>query len=285
VIAVPEVSYGGGQAGPGFIYPEGQRDTGVLELPPSESSRGGYVGGEAAHVNPSVFVHEVGHTIHWPHSFNQPGNEYSNPIDVMSGEPDFPFDSEAMCAIPGTTAKTPCWAQHTLAFNRVAAGWVADQQIAIHRSGHTNYALDAPAGDGVQLVALPDPADPRQILTIEARPATGRDKYNDVAGVALHLVDQSGDGFYTGVSTERRQAPATGADYGYDHVVAPGGELTVHGVTVRVYGAAGAGYALAVSGSYHSPGPLPRTDPWIFFSQATDPGANTGTGPILRRVE
>lgn len=291
VIAVPEVAYGGGQAGPGFIWEEGVRDTGVLELPPSQSSRGGYVGGQAAHVNPSVFVHELGHTIHWPHSFTQPGNEYTNPVDVMSGEPTYALNSGSWCAIPGTTAKTPCWAQHTLAFNRVAAGWVADQQIAIHRSGRANYALDAPAGDGVQLVALPDPVDPRQILTIEARPATGRDQYNELAGVALHVVDQSGDGFFTGVSTERRQAPATGADDSYDHVVAPGGELSVHGVTVRVYGDAGAGYALAVSGSYHSPGPLPRSDPWIFFSQSTDTGADTGagtgtgTGTILRRVE
>ena len=279
VIAVPEEAYGGGQAGPGYIWPEGTSDTSVLELPLSESSRGGFVGGGAAHVNPSVFVHELGHTIHWPHSFNEPGNEYNNPIDVMSGEPDYPFDSEAMCDIPGSGgAKTPCWAQHTLAFNRVAAGWVADQQVAIHRSGRANYALDAPAGDGVQLVALPDPSDPRQVMTIEARPATGRDKYNEVAGVALHVIDQTGDGFFEGVSTERRQAQATGAGYSYEHVVAPGSELTVHGVTVRVYGDAGAGYSLVVSGSYHSPGSLPRDRPVIVTQ-------STGTGPIIRRLE
>jgi hypothetical protein len=283
VIAVPEVSYGGGQAGPGYIWPEGTRDTSVLELPPSESSRGGFVGGGAAHVNPSVFVHELGHSIHWPHSFNEPGDEYSNPIDVMSGEPDFAFDSEAMCDVPGSGgAKTPCWAQHTIAFNRLAAGWVADQQVAIHRSGRANYALDAPAGNGVQLIALPDPADPLRVMTIEARPATGRDKYNEVAGVALHLVDQTGDGFYQGVSTERRQAQATGAGYSYEHVVEPGAELTVHGVTVRVYGAAGAGYSLVVSGSYHSPGTLPRDRP-VIVTQATDTGP--GTGPVIRRVE
>jgi hypothetical protein len=279
VIAVPEVAYGGGQAGPGYIWPEGVRDTSVLELPPSESSRGGFVGGGAAHVNPSVFVHEVGHTVHWPHSFIEPGDEYTNPVDVMSGEPDFDFDSEAMCDVPGSPgAKTPCWAQHTLAFNRVAAGWVADQQIAIHPSGRANYALDAPAGDGVQLVALPDRAEPLRIMTIEARPAAGRDQFNEVAGVAVHLVDQTGDGFYQGVSTERRQAQATGASYSYDHVVPVGGELTVHGVTVRVYGEAGAGYSLELSGSYRSPGALARDLPVIITQ-------SNGTGPILRRID
>lgn len=284
VIGVTEEDYGGGQAGPGFIW-EGF-DTNVLGQPPSESSRGGYVGGSAAFVNPSVFVHEIGHTIHWPHSFisvaNDPFTEYNNPIDVMSGEPDVggdaDLDSEQYCEIvsePGFY--TPCWPQHTLAFNRVAAGWVGGTQIAIHRSGQVNYVLDRPTGDGLQTVVLPDPGDGNQLMTLEARPAVGRDKFNEAAGVAVHLVDQTGDGWSRGVSTNRRHQQAAGAPNTYEHVVEPGQSLTIHGVTVTVYtNGTGEGYAAMVSGTYRSPGAL-AGDREVIVTQST--------GVILDRVE
>ena len=260
VLVVTEENYGGGMASPGYIYPS--TDIPALALPPAQSQRYAWVGGGAALVDPSVFVHEIGHTVHWPHSYTldpeDPLTEYNNVVDVMSGQPEPPLPSKFWCQHPTRPGYRWCWAQHTLAFNRVAAGWVADPQVAIHRSGHANYALDKPAGDGVQLIALPDPADPLQLMTIEARPAIGRDEPLEVAGVAVHLIDQSGDGFHTGVSTERRHAQAVGAPNSYDHVVAPGQRLAVHGVTIEVHGSAGDGYVLAVSGTYHSPGPLPR---------------------------
>ncbi|HWL43868.1 MAG TPA: hypothetical protein VNQ73_13060 [Ilumatobacter sp.] len=280
VIGVTEEAWGGGQAGPGYIYD--QFDTNVLAQPPSESARGGYVGGQAAFVNPSVFVHEIGHTIHWPHSYiyvpNDPFTEYNNRVDVMSGEPEADFDSANYCDIPGTGSFTPCFAQHTLAFNRVAAGWVGGTQVAIHRSGQANYVLDAPIGNGVQMVALPDRGDPNQLMTIEARPAVGRDQFLEVAGVAVHLVDQTGDGYSTGVSTSRRQQQAAGEPDSYGHVVAPGQTLRVHGVTIRVYGTAGGGYAVEVSGSYRTPGHLPGDRP-VIITHSTDDGVS------LTRIE
>ena len=276
VLGIPEVNYGGGQAGPGFVY--SNTDTNVLGSAPSVSSRGGYVGGQAAFVNPSVFIHEIGHTIHWPHSYlldpNDAFTEYNNRTDVMSGEPEAPFDSANYCALPGTGgAKTPCYAQHTLAFNRMAAGWVGGTQVAVHRSGQANYALDRPTGEGLQLVALPDPGDPLQLMTIEARPAVGRDQFLERAGVAIHLVDQTGDGYRRGVSTTRRQQQAVGPGNAYAHVVAPGETLTVHGVTVRVYpdGGGGQGYLVEVSGTYRTPGALPR-DREVVRTQSVDEG-------------
>ncbi len=56
--------------------------------------RGAWVGGgstaESQLLNPSVVVHEIGHTLHWPHSYlaNANYDEYDNPVDVMSGDPD-----------------------------------------------------------------------------------------------------------------------------------------------------------------------------------------------------
>src|SRR5690606_35059815 len=104
----------------------------VLAWPPTQSQRGGYVGAAAVFVNPAVFVHEIGHTIHWPHSYlpgndDDPFREYTNPIDIMSGEPDAdgddPLEPPQYCH--GTDDWwTYCWSQHTLAFNRLAAGWL-----------------------------------------------------------------------------------------------------------------------------------------------------------------
>lgn len=273
VLGIPEIGYGGGQAGPGFVYE--RFDTNVLGEPPLQSARGGYVGGEAAFVNPSVFVHEIGHTIHWPHSYiydpNDPFTEYNNRIDVMSGEPEADFDSANYCDIPNSGGfKTPCFAQHTVAFNRVAAGWVGGTQIAIHRSGSANYVLDAPTGNGLQVIALPDPTNAQLLMTAEARPAVGRDQFLEKAGVAVHLVDQTGNGWSSGVSTTRRQQQANGAPDTYDHVIAPGESLSVNGVTIRVYTAGGgAGYAVSVTGTYRAAGSLPR-DREVVLTQSVD---------------
>jgi hypothetical protein len=145
--------------------------------------------------------------------------------------------------------------QHTIAFNRFASGWVDGHQVAIHRSGTVNYTLDAPARDGLQFVALPDPSDTRSMLTIEARPRVGRDSFLEAEGVALHVVDQvpRGSGFIDGFSTGRRQRQALGASNSYDHVIGVGASLTVHGVTVTVLGRTGDSYEVSVSGSYRMP--------------------------------
>lgn len=290
-IAVPEIAYGGGEAGPGMIWPDSS--TGVLDgTPPSQTLRGGYVGGEAAFVNPSVFVHEMGHTLHWPHSYipnpGDPYDEYDNPVDVMSGEPEAPFESENYCVVPGTGGlKTPCFPQHTLAFNRVAAGWVAGTQVAVHRSGRANYVLDKPAGNGMQVVVLPDPGDPNRMMTLEARPATGPDRFLEVAGVAVHLIDQTGSGYNERISLNRRQQQAAGEPFGYGHVVTPGQSVTIHGVTISVYqNGGGEGYALMVDGSYRSPGLLADKPP-VLVPQSTEPeSVGTGsTGPWFMRLE
>lgn len=253
VMVYDSTFYGGGQAGPGSIGPF---DITVLERTPQQSRRGLWVGGGAPLVDPAVVIHELGHTLHWPHSYIGP-SEYDNPIDIMSGSP---VDGGLGDLTDFCPAAEPgyflwCNAQNTLAFNRLASGWIQDTQVAIHRSGMANYTLDRPHGTGVQMVALPDPAAPLSSLVIEARPATGRDRFNQRAGVSVHLIDQ-GSGGFNAISANRRQRQGVGAPDSYDHVIPPGASLTLHGVTIEVVGAAGEGYAVRVSGTYRRPGSL-----------------------------
>ena len=250
VLVVDTSSYGGGQASPGFILNDNVNRT--LSMAPSRSGRGAWVGGGSALVSKSVFIHEIGHTIHWPHSgINVDG--YDNPIDVMSGSPlDFTtFPPPGYCASPGGFYNW-CAAQNTLAFNRMAAGWLDGTQVAIHPGGQANYTLDRPNTDGLQLVAVTNPFAFGKVMAIDARPAIGRDVVLGKGGVTVHLIDQL-DGGFDGISTQRRQRQAVGEPESYDHVLAPGEQISLHGVTVRVLAAVGDGYQVAVTGTYAPP--------------------------------
>jgi M6 family metalloprotease-like protein len=249
-------SYRGGQAGPGRISTNPASDQNVLVAgAPNVTRRGAWVGGGSTglELSPLVVAHEIGHTLHWPHSYNTSAFEYDNRVDVMSGYP-----ADGLCTRPapgGAVDLWPCEPQHTLAFNRFATGWIDGPQVAIHRSGTVNYTLDAPTRDGLQFVALPDPSDSRSMLTLEARPRVGRDRFLGVEGVALHVVDQvpRTGGFIDGFSTNRRQRQALVGSGSYAHVVGVGASLTVHGVTVTVLGRTGDSYEVSVSGSYRMP--------------------------------
>lgn len=237
---------GGGFGGPGFIYD--RYDTDVLAGPPSVTQRGFYVGGGVPYRIQSTAVHELGHSIHWPHSYTVGSSwQYDNPVDVMSGIPLLEFDPDRYCEISSGTY-TWCEPQGTLAFNRLAAGWIDGRQVALHHSGRAHYTLDRPGGAGVQVVALPHPSAPRRMLTVEARPAVGRDANLAESGVAVHLVDQGSGPF--DVSTERRHAQAVGDPDSYDHVILPGETLAVAGVRVTVLRVAGDGFQVRVVGAY-----------------------------------
>jgi hypothetical protein len=250
----------GGFASPGSYPVDPSRNTEVLARAPMDSRRGAYVGGGSivTRANPSVLVHEIGHTLHWPHSNVNQSNEYDNPLDVMSGDPvplsQFLGNESAFCTAPNSSGGITYWgciAQHTLAFNRLAAHWTTGGQVGIHRSGRANYILDRPTGPGVQLVAFPDPAQPRSMLTIEARPALGRDRHTMVAGVAVHVIDQVLP--QSSFSTSRRQKQAAGGSDSYGHVVPVGQTATMHGVQISVLGTAGDGYQVTVQGTFRRP--------------------------------
>jgi len=131
-----------GDAWPGFMGVGGWGYLGhVLGDDPSLSGRNLRVtgGGFGAMPFNGLVIHELGHTLHWTHSFFGPG-EYDNPVDPMSG--------------PGPVAKcnaaTPrvCTTAHTLAMNRWASGWIDAEDVRIHSGGTTTVDLAAPERDG-----------------------------------------------------------------------------------------------------------------------------------------
>ncbi len=250
VLAVDNSDYGGGFAGPGMISSSaGQVGRHLLD-PPEVTRRGAWVGGASVSVYPSqlVIAHEIGHTLHWPHSNLDPNDEYDNPVDLMSGEPE-----GAWCQVGRVWY--PCKAQQTLAFNRLAAGWIDDDETVVHRSGSTTTVLAAPQQSGVQIMMAVDPNTPDVLVTLEARPRVGYDAVLDTAGVAVHLVDMRASRctWRIGgacVSLSRRQGQAFGRPDSTDHVVAVGAQVAVAGLTIRVDRVVGNAYQVTVSGTF-----------------------------------
>src|SRR5262249_33594850 len=154
---------------------------------------------------------------------------------------------------------------NTLAFNRYAAGWIDDSQVAVHDGGTTTVALDAAGGSGVQLLAAPDPNENRVMLTLESRPNVGADDELPRGGVVVAVIDQrphecSDGGFFGAcISGSRRQAPAVGQPHTYDSLLAVGSTTVVDGLTISVLAQAGGVSTVQVSGTFVAPASLPRS--------------------------
>jgi hypothetical protein len=258
---------GGGFASPGTIFvSDNGPDYTVFDRPPDQARRGGWVGGAVISTRPSpgTVVHEIGHTVHWPHSNTGSGDEYDNPVDVMSS-------GFGLCT--STDGMYECDPGNTIAFNRFASAWLKNGQVVVHPSGTANYLLDAPNTAGVQAVLVPDPAQPLTMLTIEARPAVGNDDFFVAEGVALHVVDQvDRTGGLSGLSTSRVSRQAVGSPDSYDHVVRIGGSITAHGVTVTVLRRVGNRYEVRVAGVFKTPASafLSESFEWSAQSCATN---------------
>jgi hypothetical protein len=267
VLAVSNRADGGGFAGPGFA-------NGLSAGPPSQTGRSMYLGGGTVvqFPSPTIAVHELGHTLSWPHSYLGSW-AYDNSMDMMSGDP---VNGLCTVEVSGGRYRFACAPQHTIAFNRLAAGWIDDSQVQIHTGGTTSYTLAPPATGGVQLVAAPHASNELALLTMEARPAIGYDRFLDAEGVVVHRVDQRAtacgadawDGRCAGIV--RRVAQARGpADQGQcggtltqacstAHVLGVGQSMTVNGVTVTVNDRVGDSYRITVTGAYVAPSQLPQ---------------------------
>ncbi len=257
VIVADSTFTGGGFASPGTIFAsDAARDFSVFERTPVQARRGGWIGGAAVSVRPNAgtIVHEIGHTVHWPHSYVGPGDEYDNPVDVMS-------DGLGRCR--SGTMLYPCDPGNTLGFNRFAAGWLRDRQVIAHPAGTANYMLDEPEASGLQLVVAPAPDRPQSVLTLEARPAVGNDDFIEAEGVAVHVIDQTPvAGGISGLSTARRTRQARGAGGSYGHLLTVGETAAIHGLTITVFRRVGDGFEIRVAGSYRPPAPA-------YFAEST----------------
>ncbi len=268
-VLVTDTSFkGNGFGGPGSISSRETDNYYDFTKPPSVTGRGFWVGGGSIidRPAPTIVIHELGHTLKWPHSYiDQNGYEYNNPTDVMSGKP-----TDGWCSKPygpGGTVQWPCVAQNTIAFNRFAAGWIDESQVLLQQSGTQAFTFGVPSAGGTQLLVAPDPGDSRVMLTLEGRPRIGNDSAFPVEGVVVHIVDQRPGRCFTFAGapctgTERRQSQALGAPNSYDHVLQVGTTTVINGVTITVSGKSGDSFTGQVSGTFIAPtaDPLPPSD-------------------------
>lgn len=246
VLAVDNSALRAGLAGPGVI---GEPDW--FTLPPADTERGAWVGGQSivGTPAPTIVAHELGHTLHWPHSYRSPTNEYDNPLDLMSSN-----TGAVECSANGL--RWPCKPKNTLAYNRYLSGWVNDTAVRVHTSGTTSLKLVAPTLSGVQLLIVPSTTADNLFLTLEARPATGNDAALGRAGVAVHFVNERAEacGEASGVcpAFTRRQGQVVGANDAYKHVVRPKTTVTFAGVKIAVGALSNGRYPVTVTGSFTS---------------------------------
>ena len=173
------------------------------------------VGGDAF---ADTYVHEIGHGLHWPHTFSHGSSwEYDNPMDVMGS--------------PTNDGKRE-W-RATTAVNRYAAGWIDPDDVATWYSakGVTKFRID-PIGvsttNGKQMVALTY-TDDGVFDMLGARVRGGYDLDIPKEGVEVYRVDQRSeacDNDLACISLNRRvwQHGFGGAA---EHVLEPGESLSI----------------------------------------------------------
>ena len=258
-MAVTNLSPHGGVGGSGFAS--------NLAVSPSTSGRGFAVGGRVSLDNNAwLVIHELGHTLHWPHYFTGPSSEYDSTLDPMGGA------HRTWC--------DGCVAAHTVAINRYRNGWIDEAEVSEQTTPDASYSVQPHGSPGTKLILLPT-ATMGRYLTVEARVASGNDRLLLKHGALVSLVDTSGTRF--------RQGPAIGAPGSYDSVLQPGESLSIDGVTVRNAGMSGPGFSVEVTGARLAPTrPLEVTSQSAGYARATvswKAPSNAGTGsPVVFKV-
>jgi hypothetical protein len=233
--------WSGGWAGPGWCF-----------SPPCTfpaNARYGQVGISVAFL--AVLGHEMGHMLHWPHSYT--GNrfdgqaEYDNAIDMMSGNrgmwgagcPGFP------CSF-GTYLEPYA----TPAINRYAAGWIEAGDVVVHEVGTTETVLVEIGDVGKEMLVIRDGAN---YWTLDTRLTSGDDPFPSVwAGVHVAYIDKSGGAW----GINRRTIPAPPNPFmdsfgeytvPLDHVLHAGDSLVVGTHTIQVIAKEGDAFRVRVT--------------------------------------
>ena len=193
-------------------------------------------GGPQAVPLPSAVVHEMGHTLGFPHSFtgllpqSHGLREYDNPMDIMSGGGSTPY-SVGMIAV-----------------NRYAAGWVLPEQVHVYEGGTVEMTLNN-WGEGILMLAVPSGHE-GMWLSVGAR-VQGSFNAAPADGVEVYVVDEtssvcSGQGPCWGPRRSVTPYPTDRNDR-VAHVLTPGEQITWNDVTLTVGSQTGGGFVVTVS--------------------------------------
>ncbi|MXY75600.1 MAG: hypothetical protein F4Y40_00695 [Acidimicrobiia bacterium] len=179
------------------------------------NDRWAIVGGDAF---ADTYVHEIGHALHWPHSFSHGSSwEYDNPMDVMGS--------------PTNDGKRE-W-RATPAVNRYAAGWIDPDEVATWHSakGVTKFRID-PIGvsttNGKQMVALTYTEDDLFDM-LGARVRGGYDLDIPKEGVEVYRVDQRAEACRNDLAciSLNRRIWQRGSAEAAEHVLGPGESMSI----------------------------------------------------------
>jgi hypothetical protein len=190
-------------------------------------------------------AHEIGHTIHLPHSYGGEVKflegmtyEYDNAMDMMSG------GNSSLLNIG------------TLAINRYAAGWLAQSKVRFHRGGTLTYRI-SPQGFGgsSEMLVLPTDGPLGVYEVLGARVRSSFDGGLTYEGIEVYRIDQTGtvcsqptNGTCWGIERRTSQVPVPGEPWTGGHVYGVGSTFQVRGVTVQVLSYDGVAFTIALSG-------------------------------------
>ena len=244
---------GGGFATPGPICSGDSADCPFIATTFPENGRYAIVGENALFAYPAVAVHEMGHTLQWPHSFSGLTTyEYDNPIDVMS----------ANSTTLGTRYTEPL-PYATLSYNRYQSGWVSSDDVVVAGTNNQMVTLEPFDVAGTQVLAVKTDID-GQFYVFGARKSSSFDPIPaSWEGVEVYFVDHNcGHPLFgticPGLFREHHQEPRS--EYQIDHVMVPGDSIELEGITIAVVGETSTGFDLAIN-----PGGEPATDSGTFF--------------------
>ena len=227
----------GGYASPGFVCSVG--DCSWIASTYPGNGRYTIVGEGALFSAPFVTSHELGHALHWPHSNAGQGNQYDNPVDVMSGN---------------TSSSDPYF---TLAYNRYVSGWISPAEVTVFAGSAVEVQLQPQHLAGTQMIVIPT-ATEGLFYTFGTRVQTTSDPLPLAwEGVEVYLIDQVTCPGWSGAtpcpSIWRTHTQEPPAPFGTTHVLDVGDSVVVGGVPVSVTARSGDTFTVTVglgSGSF-----------------------------------
>ncbi len=195
----------------------------------------------------SVLAHEMGHMLHWPHSYTGvPGStEYDNALDVMSGN----FGVVGCCTY-GTYPEPFA----TPGINRYAAGWIDTGGVTVHDDDETEVVLQEIGDTGTEMLIIHGDGG---YWTLDTRVPSADDVFPSAwSGVHVAWIDDACPEFCWGITRRTVPEPPVPFDWtnfpaAYNtplpHVLQAGNTLIVDTHTIEILAREGDAFRVKVT--------------------------------------